>query len=434
MARRSGARKPVQQVPGPSRTRAPGRTCAPRTVYMSFGTGDARRAGAYARSMRRRIVALCLGLLACDRSPTPTPSPVSETTKKTATEEPPAMPVTPPAGSGRTSNLKADEEARVFPALGKLDGDAWALRVHAQVYEPELDSAGRGAAIEALRKALELPADAPESDIFRARARGFLVDNESMKSLLVRIGGAEYELASTGFDGHTHTDLRIPAAGLTPGPGGVLAIDVIPREHDQRHFGGLALLLPDTGVSVISDIDDTVKISEVRDKQKLLINTFLREPAPVVGMADAYRRWAAAGAAFHYVSASPWQLYDPLDGFFKASGFPQGSVHLKQFRVADRSFFSLFEDPIGYKTPIITGLLTRFPERRFVLVGDSGELDPEVYGDIYRKFPGQVVSIHIRDVTGDARESPRYAAAFADVPAGRWTLFTDPATLPASLQ
>ena len=396
----------------------------------------------YPGSVRRYL--LPLALLACDRSalapagkplpvmPAESPPPVVADPVVTPAPIPvPAIAVTPP--SGRTSNLKTDEEARVFPAVGHLDGDFWDLRVHAWVYEPEEDSSSRAAAIEALRKALELPSDAPEAAIFRARARAFLVDNESGKSLLVRIGGQEHELASTLQGGHSHTDLRVPAASVAPDPTGLVAIDVIPRKDDPRHFAGVALLLADTGTSVISDIDDTVKISEVRDKKKLLARTFLREFEPVAGMADAYRRWAAAGAAFHYVSASPWQLFDPIDGFFKHEAFPQGSVHLKQFRWKDKSFLSLFQDPIGYKQPILGGLIKQFPGRRFVLVGDSGEQDPEVYGAVYREFPTQVVAIHIRDVTQEDRDAPRYKAAFADVPADRWTIFTDAATLPATL-
>ncbi len=396
----------------------------------------------YAASVYRYL--LPLALLACDRNapasaeeplpatPAESPAPVVAEPVITPTPIPvPTIAVAPP--SGRTSNLKTDEEARVFPAVGRRDGDFWDLRVHAWVYEPEEDSTSRGAAIEALREALELPSDAPEAAIFRTRARAFLVDNESGKSLLVRIGGQEHELAGTLLDGHSHTDLRVPASSVAPDPSGLVTIDVIPRKHDLRSFAGVALLLADTGTSVVSDIDDTVKISEVRDKKKLLAHTFLQEFEPVAGMADAYRRWAAAGAAFHYVSASPWQLYDPIHGFFEREKFPQGSLHLKQFRWKDMSFMALFQDPVSYKQPLIGGLLKQFPRRRFVLVGDSGEQDPEVYGAVYREFPTQVVAIHIRDVTQEDREAPRYKTAFADVPADRWTIFTDAATLPATL-
>ncbi len=383
---------------------------------------------------RRSSLLLTLGLLACNlgarTEPGPTPTPDAKASMPND-----LAPLTPivPSTSGRSSNLKSDEDVRIFPALGRREGELWELRVHGWVYEPEEDSAVRDAAIEALRLALELPDEAQESDIFRARARSFLVDNESGKSLLLRIGSEEHELASTSWNGHTDTDLRLGAAGLRPDAAGMIPIDVITRPGDTRRFGGVAFLLADSGVSVISDIDDTVKISEVRDKQKLLRNTFMHEFQPVAGMADAYRRWAAAGAAFHYVSASPWQLYDPLDAFFKAATFPPGSLHLKQFRWKDASFFSLFQDPVAYKKPILAGLLTRYPNRRFVLVGDSGEKDPEVYGILYREFPTQVAAIHIRDVTGEARDDPRYAAAFAEVPGERWSLFTDPATLPGAL-
>ncbi|MBK9756150.1 MAG: App1 family protein [Nannocystis sp.] len=129
----------------------------------------------------------------------------------------------------------------------------------------------------------------------------------------------------------------------------------------------------------------------------------------------------------------PLAALRPIDGFFKAANFPPGSLHLKQFRWKDSSFFSLFQDPVAYKKPILAALLTRFPGRRFVLVGDSGEQDPEVYGIIYREFPDQVAAIYIRDVTAEPREAARYTAAFAEVPGDRWTLFTDPATLPATL-
>ena len=383
---------------------------------------------------RRSSLLLSLGLLACNpgarTEPAPTPTPAVP-----ASVPADLAPLTPvaPSASGRSSNLKSDEDARIFPALGRREGELWELRVHGWVYEPEHDSAVRDATIEALRLALELPDEARESDLFRARARSFLVDNESSKSLLLRIGDEEHELASTGWNGHTDTDLRLGAAGLRPDAAGMIPIDVITRPGDTRSFGSVAFLLEDRGVSVISDIDDTVKISEVRDKQKLLRNTFMHEFKPVPGMADTYRRWAAAGAAFHYVSASPWQLYDPLDAFFKAATFPPGSLHLKQFRWKDTSFFSLFQDPVAYKKPILAGLLTRYPNRRFVLVGDSGEKDPEVYGILYREFPTQVAAIHIRDVTGEARDDPRYVAAFAEVPGERWSLFTDPGTLPSAL-
>ena len=365
--------------------------------------------------MRSLCWTAALGLIACDAATTPV-------------AKPPAY--TP---SGKTSNLKSDEEARIFPGIARRDGERWKLHLHAWVYEPEEGSLGRNAALEALRATLDLPEDASASAIFRGRARTFLYDNESGKTLIVRIGDEEHTLTSTGANGHSETDIALGAAGLQPDAAGWVPIDVIARADDSRRFAGQALLLADTGTSVISDVDDTIKISEVRDKKMLLMRTFLREFEAVPDMAATYRRWASAGASFHYVSASPWQLFDVLAGFIKTADYPRGSMHLKQFRVKDSSFLSLFDDPQAYKRPILHDLISRSPGRRFVLIGDSGELDPEAYGATYREFPGQVAAIYIRDVSNESQGAPRYATAFAEVPADRWTIFTEPGSLPATL-
>ena len=383
--------------------------------------------------MRTATLAV-LAVLACDpatKPATPTPNKAAPAPTTPVTTPPPAAtPTTPPAASDAVSNLKSDEDVRIFQTVARRDGDAWVVPLHAWVYEPEDGAIVRGATLDALLMALELPAEAESSDIFRARAEAFLYDNESAKHLVVRLGGAAYTLPGTGSNGHSEATLRVPADGLAPG---WTTATVVPRSGDLRTFSGDVLLLADTGVSVISDVDDTIKISEVRDKKKLLENTFMKPFVAVPGMAAAYTRWAGQGAAFHYVSASPWQLHGPLNSFLGEAAYPQGSMHMKLFRWKDSTFFSLFQSPIEYKQPILSGLIAQFPQRRFVLVGDSGEKDPEVYAAVYRAHPQQVAGIYIRDVTGEARDAPRYQTAFTGIPADRWAIFTDPATLPAAL-
>ncbi len=99
---------------------------------------------------------------------------------------------------------------------------------------------------------------------------------------------------------------------------------------------------------------------------------------------------------------------------------------MKEFRWKDRSFFSLFANPEKYKPGVIEPLLKQFPQRSFVLVGDSGERDPEIYGALARKFPAQILRIVIRDVTNESAEAARYQEAFHDVPAGKWQIFRAP--------
>ncbi len=81
------------------------------------------------------------------------------------------------------------------------------------------------------------------------------------------------------------------------------------------------------------------------------------------------------------------------------AGFPKGLFYLKHFRMKDKQFFNLFSDPIAYKVDAITDILKRYPKKTFVLVGDSGERDPEVYGEIVKTFPNRVLAVYIRDVS-----------------------------------
>jgi phosphatidate phosphatase APP1 len=109
-------------------------------------------------------------------------------------------------------------------------------------------------------------------------------------------------------------------------------------------------------------------------------------------------------------------------------------MQLKAFRWKDRSALSLFGGQEGFKRGAILPLLRDFPRRRFVLIGDSGEQDPEIYGALARDFPDQVWGVYIRDVTGAGPQTPRYAAAFAGVRRERWAVFRRADELPQVLR
>ena len=100
-----------------------------------------------------------------------------------------------------------------------------------------------------------------------------------------------------------------------------------------------------------------------------------------------YRDWADRGAMFHYVSASPWQLYHCLSELVHESGFPPGTFHLRAVRLRDPSILRLFLARRRAKRKVIRSILRMFPDRRFVLVGDSGEKDPE---KLERDLMGQI--------------------------------------------
>lgn len=335
------------------------------------------------------------------------------------------------------SDIEKDERIVFFPTVAHLseNGREWVASVHGWIYEPEAESLRRKAAIAGFRKMLGSQADGTSSDIFERRAWQFFVDNERGKEIAVQVGGKTFDLEPSSEDGHFFGSLRLDAqTAKRLAPDGRLRYLALTDEKDTRHFVGTIHLVPPAGVSVISDIDDTIKVTEVTDRKKLVENTFFLPFCAVEGMPELYRRWADAGAEFHFVSGSPWQLYVPLAELMRDAGFPSATFHLRRVRFKDSSVLSLLGDPLEYKLQVIEPLMADFPQRRFILVGDSGERDPEVYAAVATKHLDQVLRIYIRDVTGQAADSPRYKTTFAKLSRDQWQLFRDPREIGADLK
>jgi phosphatidate phosphatase APP1 len=140
-------------------------------------------------------------------------------------------------------------------------------------------------------------------------------------------------------------------------------------------FPGYIDIIDPYGISVISDIDDTIKVTDVLDgKDAILQNTFFRTAVEVPHMNEVYSNWANEGAHVHYVSNSPWQVYPALSEFITEKKFPQGSMHLRAVSTQDL----IIGKPGKHKLEVIPKIIKDFPNRKFILVGDSGEIDPEV--------------------------------------------------------
>jgi phosphatidate phosphatase APP1 len=186
-------------------------------------------------------------------------------------------------------------------------------------------------------------------------------------------------------------------------------------------------LIEPEGVSIVSDVDDTIKHSNVPNRRDLFHNTFSREFSPIPGMAELYCACIDAGASFHFVSGSPWQLYEPLAEFLRKYGFPEGSFHLKPFRIRDTARKIRGPTPqTAYKRAALEPIFQAFPRRKFVLIGDAGEQDPLVYGGFLREYPQQILSVFIRALRDETGLEGRLASAFEGCPPDRWQLFRSP--------
>ncbi|KAK6542831.1 hypothetical protein TWF694_006772 [Orbilia ellipsospora] len=158
-------------------------------------------------------------------------------------------------------------------------------------------------------------------------------------------------------------------------------------------------ILESHGISLISDIDDTIKDSAVTaGVREMARNVFIKDyqTLTIPGITELYNTLAFLDVPIHYVSNSPWQLYPLIREYFKAANLPSGSFHLKQYQSV---FQGLFEPVADRKKGSLERILRDFPDRRFIMVGDSGEADLEVYVAVAVANPNRIRAIFIRDVT-----------------------------------
>jgi len=334
------------------------------------------------------------------------------------------------------SRLKTNETVLFFKvdAYQKThtENSTWFVPLHAWVYEAENDSFWRKKLIEEIADEIDLDDKSPEYQNLQYALKMFLVDSQSFKRLNVSIDNQAFSIGPSGFNGHIYNTLKLDMSARNNEALLDIRVNESALENKKKIRESVIRLIPKQGISIISDIDDTIKDSHVLDKKELIKNTFLRPAKPVASMKSWYQcifkhfsNKDSSRAYFHYISASPWQLYPMLDSFLREYDFPEGSLYLRTFRIKDRSLLNFLKPSTDYKISTISHLIERFPNRDFILIGDSGEHDPEIYADILRKFPARVKMIYIRKVPGSDLSAQRFNKAFNHIKTERWALFDE---------
>jgi phosphatidate phosphatase APP1 len=170
---------------------------------------------------------------------------------------------------------------------------------------------------------------------------------------------------------------------------------------------GMVIVPQGADLAVVSDLDDTVIRTSVTHlwamaRTVLLGNAHTR--LPFEGVAAFYRALRAgpdgrgANPVF-YVSAGPWNLHDLIEEFLDLNGIPAGPLFMRDWG------WHLLRGSGGHKLEQIRGLMTLYPDLGFVLIGDSGEHDPEIYRRVALDHPGRVRAVYIRDVSPGARRA-----------------------------
>ena len=179
-------------------------------------------------------------------------------------------------------------------------------------------------------------------------------------------------------------------------------------------------VLPDAGIGIISDIDDTVLHSGIVHWKTAAQLTFLgnaRTRKPLDGVALFYQALQAGPDGrgrnpLFYVSSSPWNLYDLLDDFMALNQIPHGPIFLRDLGTDAGKFIKTAGH--GHKLEQARTLIHRFPQLRWVLLGDSGQADAELYAEAAGEFGERIAAIYIRDVDPDL-DSPFDTAADAHI-------------------
>ncbi|HEX8517862.1 MAG TPA: phosphatase domain-containing protein [Bacteroidia bacterium] len=161
---------------------------------------------------------------------------------------------------------------------------------------------------------------------------------------------------------------------------------------------------------IISDIDDTVLTTHAQSLLKSAYMTFTGNAysrLPFEGVSAFYTalQKGLSGAEenpIFYVSSSPWNLYDLLVDFLELNKIPKGPLFLKDYGFTHNKLFT--ESHGVHKPKQIRNILNAYPEMNFILIGDSGQHDPEIYAEVIKEFPGRILASYIRDVSVEERD------------------------------
>jgi phosphatidate phosphatase APP1 len=189
---------------------------------------------------------------------------------------------------------------------------------------------------------------------------------------------------------------------------------------------GRALVPPVTAkLGIISDLDDTVVQTGATDPRALVRSVFLanaRTRLPFPGVAELYRALQSGAAGgennpLFYVSSSPWNLYDVLSEFLALREIPEGPILLRDWGLSERELLPTSHG--SHKLDAIRGIMDLYPTLPFLLIGDSGQEDPEIYREIVSHYPSRVVAIYIRNVTPGPERAARIGALAREVSEAR---------------
>lgn len=244
-------------------------------------------------------------------------------------------------------------------------------------------------------------------------------------SLLVHFQGVRQEVQADE-EGFFEAWIE-PAEALGPGKSIYpvefeLIAPLRPGEAAPRAEGQVFIPLPQARFGILSDLDDTVLVTEVKKPLRMAQAVFTqsaRDRLAFEGVSRFYRALVGEEPTgminpLFYISSSPWNLYDLIIEVFRLNEIPPGAMlFLRDWGLREDEF--LPTDHHKHKLQAIETVLELYPELPILLIGDSGQSDPEVYAAAVEAFPGRIPAIYIREVTQQARRIAAIEAVAREV-------------------
>ena len=228
----------------------------------------------------------------------------------------------------------------------------------------------------------------------------------------IDINGAKYE-TSTDQEGYFHFKIPSPASAHENRLWYEFPVRIsdpsIPAYKSGETTAFAQIPSPRCTLGIISDIDDTVLQTNVTNLIRMLKVVFLhnaRTRLPFEGVAAFYQALCTGEDEYmrplFFVSSSPWNIYDLLVDFCRHRLIPQASFFLRDMGISRESFFASSHH--SHKSRHLDLIFDTYPEMKFILLGDSGQHDPEIFLDAVKRHPGRIHTIYIRDVSNDKRD------------------------------
>lgn len=236
--------------------------------------------------------------------------------------------------------------------------------------------------VSGIARVLGLADDAEERRTIEERLMPFLWDIQTSRVFSMVQQGEQLKIGPTSVHGVASNLLKVPSsdagslvkgtARVPQGAKGILEM--------HTYYAG------PRGWGVISDVDDTIKVTLTGDPVGILRETFVNEPTPIPGMPELYKdikSFLPEDTPWFYLSASPYNLY-PFLSEFRNRYFPQGTMVLRDssWKTVAGLLSALTMGTEEYKVDRMKKINSWLPKRKMIVVGDSTQSDPEAYGEL----------------------------------------------------